>query len=36
MSFHLFPRYLAKFYAVKEYGELVFKDFVNAWWVMLG
>lgn len=29
-------KYLAQFFALKEYGELVFKDFVNAWWVMLG
>ncbi|XP_060561475.1 choline transporter-like protein 2 [Ruditapes philippinarum] len=28
-------QYLAKFYALKNYGELVFKDCVNAWWLIL-
>ncbi|KAL4219650.1 hypothetical protein ACF0H5_022222 [Mactra antiquata] len=28
-------QYLAKFYALKEYGELVFKDVLNSWWLIL-
>lgn len=28
-------QYLAKFYALKNYGELVFKDFINSWWLIL-
>lgn len=28
-------QYLAKFYAVKDIAELVFKDFVNSWWLIL-
>ncbi|XP_053381020.1 choline transporter-like protein 2 isoform X2 [Mercenaria mercenaria] len=28
-------QYLAKFYALKNYAELVFKDCINAWWLIL-